>query len=211
MSNYLNNLKTRYATKRFDSSKKLTEEQLELLISAMHLAPSSYGLQPYKVVHVKNQEIKESLVEHSYNQTQVADCSDLFVLCIRTDIDEHLVNNYVKLLLEVRNIALESIEGYKNMMLNTVNSNSSENLEIWAKNQAYIVLGFLLDAAAQNNIDSCPMEGFDSNKYDEILNLKEKNLKSVVVCPVGFRSNEDLYANLPKVRVSKADFVIEVK
>jgi nitroreductase/dihydropteridine reductase len=131
MSNYLNNLKTRYATKRFDSSKKLTEEQLELLISAMHLAPSSYGLQPY--------------------------------------------------------------------------------LEIWAKNQAYIVLGFLLDAAAQNNIDSCPMEGFDSDKYDEILNLKEKNLKSVVVCPVGFRSNEDLYANLPKVRVSKADFVIEVK
>lgn len=208
MSNYIDNLKTRYATKMFDSSYIISEELENLLDQTLNLAPSSYGLQPYKIVKVKGSELKQKLREVSWDQAQVTDCSIYYILCARTDIDTSLVTDYVLNIANTRSVSEESLEGYKQMMNGAIQSMSDEQKIEWSKKQAYIVLGFLLDACAQNNLDACPMEGYDSTKYDEILGLKELGLTSAVACAVGKRSKEDVYADLPKVRLNINDLII---
>lgn len=202
MNSLIEDLNWRYACKEFDSTKKLSEEQVEILMESLRLTASSYGMQPWSFIRVTNSELREKLVEHSWNQKQVVDASDLIILCAKTDINEQLVDDYISDIVQTRGIEKESLAGFKKMMMYTVGW-SEERKAAWADKQIYIAMGTLLSTCAHLKIDSCPMEGFVPAKYDEVLGLKEMGLRSVLVCPVGYRSENDNYAKLAKVRADK--------
>lgn len=209
MSNIINALNWRYATKAYDASKKLSDVQVNTLIESIRLTPSSYGLPVYKVIHVKDAETREKLKLAAWGQPQITDASELFVFAVKTDLSDTSVDEYMNDISKIRNVPVESLAEYAGMIKGTVNSLSEEHKTAWAARQAYIALGVLLATAALEEIDSTPMEGFTAEKFDEILGLKELNLKSVVVCTAGYRAESDSYASLAKVRVSKENLVIE--
>lgn len=206
MSGIISNLEWRYACKQFDSEKKLTENQLNTIIDSLILTASSYGAQPWKFLVIKNQKLREELVGASFGQKQVSEASDLIVLCREEKIDEDFIDGYIHNVCEVRGQKPEELEGFKNMLMKIV-AKSDEQKAQWAKNQVYIALGNLLTTCAELRVDSCPMEGFLPSKVDEILGLKELGLKSVLLCPIGFRSDSDKYANIKKVRQAKDKIV----
>ncbi len=203
-----NSLLWRYATKKFDPSKKVPESQFTELIEALRLAPSSFGLQPWKFAVVVNPALRKELQAHAWNQPQVADASHLIVLCALKSIDEAYVKQFIKQLASQRGVSVESLKSYEEMMLGFVKGHTKEWLSEWMKKQVYLALGFLIYAASDRHIDSCPMEGFDSKKFDEILKLGDEGIESVVLCPVGYRSSEDPYSSLKKVRFSSQEVVV---
>ncbi|MFV8224797.1 NAD(P)H-dependent oxidoreductase [Christiangramia aquimixticola] len=204
---YNEDLNWRYATKKFDASKKLSQEELEQILESIQLTASSYGLQPYEVIVVENEEIREKLKAVAWNQTQVTDASHLLVFANLTKVTEGYVHNYLDNIANTRNISREDLKGMEDMIKNTVLQLPAQAQEIWAAKQAYIALGNLLSSAANLKIDTCPMEGFDAEKFDEILGLKERNLTTAVIAPIGFRSSEDYYQDLAKVRKAKSDLI----
>lgn len=200
-NNFLEDLQWRYATKSFDST-TLTDEQLNYILEAGRLAASSYGLEPWKFLVIKNPELRTKLQAASWNQTQVTQSSHLIVLCARTDINETYVNNYQVALETNVGMPAGSLDGLGNMIRGSINYLTPEQIIEWNKKQVYIALGQMMSACATAKIDSCPMEGFDAKAYSDILGLEEKNLVATVVLPVGFRSPEDKTANYPKFRRS---------
>lgn len=200
----------RYATKKFDSSRKIPKAQLDELLEALRLAPSSFGLQPWKFIVVKNNALRKELKVHSWNQSQIVDASELIVLCALRELDEAYIKNYVRQVANERSVPVESLKSYEDLMIGTVKNQTKEQISEWMKHQVYIALGFLMYAASERRIDSCPMEGFDRKKYDEILKLEEKGLQSVVLCTVGYRAHDDTYARSKKVRFSLKE-VLEIK
>jgi len=200
----------RYATKQFDSTKKLSEEQLTALLTDMNLTATSFGLQPFEIIVVTDPVVREKLRAVSWNQSQVVDASHLILLAVRTDVDESFVDAYIAHLAEVRGISVDAVKGYADMMKGFLSQHSVESLTVWAQKQAYIALGTLLASAAVREIDACPMEGFDANAVDDILGLTRKHLKSTVMCPVGYRSAEDKTAAYAKVRRPLGDVVHRV-
>ncbi len=206
----IENLQWRYAVKKFDQHKSLTEVQINILKEAFNLTATSYGLQPVKLVVVKNKEIQQSLVPHSWNQQQVADASHLLVLCVQKELTPEDIESYFNLVKSTRNTPDEILNPFKSFLKDAINSKSKDEITSWAKNQAYIALGNLMTVAANEKIDSCPMEGFTPEKYDEILNLKSHNLASVLVMPVGFRAEDDYMKDLKKVRRKISEVVIEI-
>ena len=206
----IDDMKWRYATKEFDSSKKLSNEQLSNVLDSLRLSSSSFGLQPWKFLVVENQDLKDQLLPHSWNQKQVVDASHVIVMCVPTNFSEDHINKFVKSISETRNIPIEELDGYRDMMSGFLSRKSPEAVIAWMTNQVYIAMGHLLSACAALRIDACPMEGFIGKEYDRILNLGEKNLKSVLVCPVGFRSENDKYAQLAKVRYPNEELFIHV-
>ena len=208
--NIIESLEWRYAAKKFDAEKMLSETQINTLKEAFNLTATSYGLQPVKMVIIKNKEIQQELVEHSWNQQQVAQASHLIVICIQDVINEKDIENYFNLVKKTRNTPDEILNPFKDYLKSDITNRSEAQLAIWMKNQAYIALGNLLTVAAVEKIDSCPMEGFNPEKYDEILNLKKHNLKSALVLPVGFRAEDDYMKDLKKVRKNTSDVVIEI-
>jgi len=206
----LDALKWRYATKEFDSAKKLSENQVQNLLEVLNLTPTSYGLQPLKFVRVKDINLRTQLLEASWNQKQIIEASDLIIICIEAEIKEKHVDTYIDLICKTREFDpnLPRFNSFKKMLMNVVEM-PKEEYQTWAKKQAYIALGNLMTAAASEKIDICPMEGFDPKRYDEILNLQTHNLHSVLACPIGFRSDNDALAKLPKVRKKHADIVLE--
>lgn len=187
----LDKLSWRYATKKYDVSKKLSKEELDSLLSAVQLSPSSYGIQPYKVLVVTNPEVREKLKAVGYNQSQITDASHLFVFAVYDNFDASHIDEYAHNIAETRGLKVEDIDGFVTLMKSVVNSRSEAELKVWNSKQAYIALGVLLETAALLGLDASPMEGFDAAKFDEILNLKEQNLTSVVIAGVGHRSSED--------------------
>jgi nitroreductase len=208
--NIIDNLKWRYAVKKFDTNKNLTQEQLNLLKEAFNLTATSYGLQPLKLVVLENKEIQEKLVPHSWNQQQVVQVSHLLVICVKDKYTPKEVETYFNLVQQIRNTPDDVINPFKEFLTAEIAKKTQEELFIWNKNQAYIALGNLLTVCAMQQIDSCPMEGFNPEKYDEILQLKERNLKSVLVLPVGFRAEDDYMKDLKKVRKNITETVIEI-
>lgn len=206
----INALNWRYATKQFNADKKLTEEQLELLLEAVQLSPSSYGLQPYKVLVISNQKVKAELKAAAYGQTQLTDASHIIVFARTKTYTTAEVDKFAENIAQTRSIEVSMIKDYVDMMKGTVSSRSQEELANWNARQAYIALGVLLETAALNEIDACPMEGFDSAQFDAILGLDELNLSSVVIAPIGFRTDEDVYQHFKKVRKSKDDLFIHI-
>ena len=208
--NIIDNLKWRYAVKKFDTNRELSEAQINTLKEAFNLTATSYGLQPLKLVVIKNKEIQEELVEYSWNQQQIVQASHLLVICIQDNYTTTEVENYFNLVQKIRNTPDEIINPFKEFLTAEIAKKTQEELYASNKNQAYIALGNLLTVCATLEIDSCPMEGFVPEKYDEILNLKKHNLKSVLVLPVGFRAEDDYMKDLTKVRKNLSDSILEI-
>lgn len=206
----IESLKWRYAVKKFDSEKLLTKNQINILKEAFNLTASTYGLQPVKMVILSNKELQNKLVEHSYNQQQIAQASHVLVLCIPKKYGQKEVDEYFSLIKKIRNTSDEILNPFKDNLTKIINKKSQEELYNWNKNQAYIAMGNLLTVCAIEKIDSCPMEGFIPEKYDEVLNLKEYNLTSVLLIPVGFRADDDFMKDLKKVRKGVENSVIEL-
>ncbi|WP_299625866.1 NAD(P)H-dependent oxidoreductase [uncultured Tenacibaculum sp.] len=210
MNTTIDSLKWRYAVKKFDENKYLSEEQIQTVKEAFNLTATSYGLQPVSLVVIKNKEIQQQLVEHSWNQQQVVQASHVLVICIPKEQTAKDVEQYFKLVKEIRNTPDEILNPFKDFLMDSFSKKTQEELYTWNKNQAYIALGNLLTVCAVENIDSCPMEGFVPEKYDEILNLEEKNLQSVLVLPLGFRAEDDYMKDLKKVRKNIDQVIFDI-
>ena len=194
----------------FDQDKKISKGDFDELLEVVRLAPSSFGLQPWKVLLVKNPDIRKKLREAAYNQAQITDAAELVIFVTPKETGEKDISKFIKLVSDTRSVSLESLEGYKKSLAGSIGSKSEKEVAGWVGKQAYIALGFLLEAAALKNIDGCPMEGFDHAKFDEILGLDKKGYESRVICALGYRSEKDEYAKSKKVRFSKEEIFEEV-
>jgi nitroreductase len=201
--NILENLKWRYATKKFDSTYQLSESELNTIKEVIQLSPASFGLQPYKVLIVTNPEIREQLKAVSWNQPQVTDASALLVFVKNKNVDESEVDLFVENIINTRGVTKEMLAEYEGMMKHAVSSQTEDQKSNWVEKQIYLAVGNLLTSLSVLGIDSCPMEGFDRGQYDSILGLTETS--SVIVCPIGKRDESDEYQNYPKVRKSTDD------
>ncbi|HFS66667.1 MAG TPA: NAD(P)H-dependent oxidoreductase [Flavobacteriia bacterium] len=210
MAKTIKQLKWRYAVKKFDASKKLSKTKLDRLKQAFNLTATSYGLQPIKMLVIKDKVLKEKLLEHAYYQQQITTASHLLVIAIDTDFTVKDVDNYFDLEKQIRGTSEEIIGKFRKQLKDSIQQKSKEDVEQMAKNQAYIALGNLMTVCAYEKIDACPMEGFNPDKFDEILDLKKKNLKSVLLLPVGYRAEDDFMRKLRKVRKPIKDTIIEV-
>jgi len=200
----------RYAVKRFEENKKVNQKTLNRILEITNLSATSYGLQPYMTVVVKNQELKEKLVSASYGQTNVADSSHLIIFAARKDINENYINNFVELTAKARNSENEKLADFKNMLVKSFAAKSEDEIFAWALKQAYLALGTFLVACAAEKIDSCPIGGFISEEYDKILNLEKYHLRSVVVAAIGYRHKDDKYQYFKKVRKPLNEMIIEI-
>ena len=198
----------RYATKKFDASRKLSAEEWDKLEQALVLAPSSYGLQPYKFIVITDASLKEQLLPFAYGQTQITDCSHLVVFAARTDVTEQDVEHYMARITEVRGVERAHLEGYAKVIKgDVVNGPRHAVAKEWCARQAYIALGQLMTVAALASIDVCPMEGISPDKFTEILGLADKGYTAVVVATVGHRAADDGAASLPKVRFPAGELI----
>ena len=204
----LDKLNWRYATKEFDTSKVISDIKVDKLLKAANLTATSFGLQPAKVVLVENKELRENLVQYSWGQRQVADSSHLLVITISSDIGDKDVDAYVDRISEQRGVKKQTIEGMSKMVKGFLANMGPAEKKEWMANQAHIILGNLLTVCAVEDIDACPIAGFQPDKYDEILGLENDGQKSILVLPVGYRLNSDKYASLVKVRMHDSEFVI---
>ena len=194
-------LKWRYATKRFDPTRKVSGEDLRKLMEAVNLTATSFGLQPFRVVVVSDPEMKEKLREASYNQPQLTESSHTFVFAAKTEMSGDYIDDYVRRIAATRGLPVEQVRGFGDYMKGSVTTKPQEFIQQWNQRQAYAALGTLLAAAAELRIDNCPMEGFEPEKYDELLGLKERGLTATVIASVGYRSAEDATQTHQKVRL----------
>ena len=206
----IESLQWRSAIRQFDTSKKVGVEDLETLLESANLTATSGGLQPFKIVVVSNDDIQSKLLPLSYNQMQVKAASHVLVFAVETNVNEETVDRFIARAAEVRGQGQNELIGYSDSMKAYIKSIPEDQRFIWAKNQAYIALGTVLTAAAALQIDSCPMEGFDAEKYQEILGLTDKNLMPAVILPIGYRSEEDVHSKAKKVRKTRENFVLEL-
>ena len=204
----LKSLEWRYATKKMNGE-KIPQDKLERILEATRLAPSSYGLTPYNVIVVEDQKLKEELQGACYGQTQLSESSAVLVFATWDDVTENSVGNYINEIAKQREIPVESLNGLQDMMNGSLTNMTHEQKISWAQRQAYIGLGFALTAAAVEEVDSTPMEGFVPESVDTVLGLQELGLKSVVVLPLGYRDTENDYlSTLKKVRWDNDKFFI---
>lgn len=212
MSDLLSKLRWRYATKKFDSAKAVPQEKVERILEAIRLTATSSGLQPYEVIVVNNPELRAQIQPHAWNQAQITEASHLLVFAAWDNYTAERINMMFDLVNEERGVRNEGWENYRQQLLNTYVARDAETNYQHAARQAYIGLGTALIAAAEEEVDATPMEGFDPAKVDEILKLRERGLRSVVILPLGYRAAEgDWLVSLKKVRRSREDFVIEMK
>lgn len=210
MSTILNKLNWRYATKNFDSSKQVSNEDLNTLLEAGRLTASSYGLQPYEIYVIKNEEVRKELRKASYDQPQITDASCIIVLANKPTFDDSMIDDYIANIMKVRGLSKEDLEGFSKTMKSTLLDLPDAYKGAWTSNQAYIVLGNLMTIAAEMEIDTCPMEGFDKEQYNEILGLTNKGLNAAVVLAVGYRSSEDATQHYPKVRYPEEQIITHI-
>lgn len=205
----LNQLQWRYATKKFDATRAISAADWSTLEQALILSPSSYGLQPWKFVVITDPVTKAKLPPISWGQMQVVEASHVVVFAIKRDLSEADIDQYLARIVEVRGGSVEALAGFRGMMVGSL-LKSGMNLTHWASLQAYIALGQFMTTAAMLGIDTCPMEGIQPAKYDEVLDLQRLDYQTVVACVAGYRAADDKYAAMPKVRFDAADVVLRV-
>ena len=212
MSQLLEQLQWRYATKKMDPTKVVPQDTLERIIEAARLAPTSSGLQPFELFVISNAEVRKQIRAVANDQSQVTDCSHLLVFAAWDNYTPERINHMFDLNVSVRGGTNEGWENYRNMLLKNYTVRDPQVNFEHAARQAYIAMGFALIAAATEEVDSTPMEGFKPEAVDEILNLSAKGLRSVAIMPLGYRaSGQDWLENLVKVRRPMSDFLTEVK
>ncbi|MFP5519161.1 MAG: NAD(P)H-dependent oxidoreductase [Bdellovibrionia bacterium] len=194
-------LNWRYATKKYDSTKKLKESDWQTLAEALRLAPSSYGLQPWKFLVVQNPELRAQLRPVSWGQSIIEDCSHLIVFTTREFMTKEHIAAHIEQTAKSRGVPAQELEGYKTFMEQKILNEKPANTHLgWNQRQAYIAMGFLLETAALMKIDATPVEGIDPDAYDKILNLQGTGYKTVAVVTLGYRHAEDGYQQAPKSR-----------
>ncbi|MFD2144518.1 NAD(P)H-dependent oxidoreductase [Mucilaginibacter antarcticus] len=206
----IDKLNWRYATKKFDANKKISPQQLAELLAAVQLAPSSAGLQPYRIIIVSDPEVKAKLRDAAKGQQQLTTASHVVVFAAETNLDEAYVKRYIDLIAETRGMDRTLLEAFETNIIHNVNSKTEDVKITWNHKQAYIALGVLLSAAADLNIDACPMEGFEPGKFDEILGLRELGLTTSVIAPIGFRAEDDHLSKAKKVRRPTEELFIHI-
>jgi nitroreductase/dihydropteridine reductase len=203
-------LNWRYATKKFDSTKKIAADKLQNILDAVQLAPSSIGLQHYRILVIEDAGTRAKLRAAAYGQSQITDASQLIVFAAETGINEDFGKKYIDNVAATRNVARETLAGFEGMVLGAITARTPDQLLIWAQKQAYIALGVLIAATAEQDVDSCPMEGFDPAQFDEILGLTEKGLTATVMATIGYRAADDDYSKLIKVRRPADELFIHI-
>jgi nitroreductase len=200
-------LNWRYAVKIFDPSKKISEKDLNTILESARLSPSSSGVEMWKFIVVDNPEVRKKLREASFDQPKVTDASHLIIIAYRTDSEENMVRERLERTAKIQNQKVEELEGLKKMLQSGLDQKIKDGtLEAWVKAQAYIPLGMMISTAALLHVDAGPMEGFEPEKVDEILGLKEKNLKSTTMLALGYRG-DDPAATRPKIRRDFAEVI----
>jgi nitroreductase/dihydropteridine reductase len=211
MSELLKNLQWRYATKKMDPTKKVPQEKIDRILEAVRLTASSSGLQPYQVFVVSNPALREQIKVNAWNQAQVTDASHLLVFAAWDNYTAERINDMFDLVNAERGVKNEGWEAYRQQLLNSYPQRDAETNYQHAARQAYIGVGTALIAAAEEKVDATPMEGFDPAKVDDILKLRERGLRSVVILPLGYRAGEgDWLVNLKKVRRPRDQFITEL-
>jgi nitroreductase len=201
-------LNWRYATKEFDPARKIPPEDWAALEDALILSPSSYGLQPWKFIVITDPKTREKLLPATWNQRQVLDCSHYLVFTVNTTMTEAHIDKHVTRVIEVRGGAIEGLKRFRDTMIEDVITGARGAIaQQWATHQAYLALGNFITSAALMGIDTCPMEGFEPEKYDAILDLPAKGLTSVVCCAAGYRSANDKAAKQKKVRFPREHMI----
>ena len=207
--NILEALEWRYASKRMNGT-KVPAAKVNAILEAIRLAPSSMGLQPYTVLVIENEDLKKQIQPIAYNQPQIVESSHLLVFAAWDNITPTQIDAFIKHTATVRNMPEENLADFKNTLLNMAKNNTQEQNYNWAARQAYIAFGVGLVAAAAEQVDATPMEGFNAAALDKLLNLKEKGLRSITLMPLGYRDTDnDWLASLPKVRREREAFIIE--
>lgn len=202
----------RYAVKKFDTNKKVSDSDWKLLEETLRLSPSSYGLQPWKFLIVQNPELRQKLKAASWNQTQVTDCSHYVVFTTLKKVTENYVKKFIDSTAEVRKIPADTLKGYNDMMVgDLIKGPRSEVINHWAQRQSYIAMGNLMNTAAFMHIDTCPLEGLDPAQYDQILGLTGSGYGTVCAVAVGYRHAEDAYAKATKVRFPTQEVIQWIK
>ena len=204
----IKNLNWRYATKKFNATKKIAKTDLAVLKEAVRLSASSYGLQPYQVILVENEDLRQQIKAVGWNQTQITDASDLLIFANITNVGSIEIQKYIQNMATTREVPVENLKGFEDMMYNAIEALTPEAKEVWSAKQAYIALGTLLSAAADLKIDATPMEGFDRNAVNQILGLPEKGLSAAVIVTLGYRHDEDTTQHYKKVRKPNEELFI---
>ena len=210
MNDYIENLNWRYATKKFNSEHHISGADIEKLLEAIRLSASSYGLQPYHVFVITDGELRQKLKPSSWGQGQITDASHLIVFANQTDFDAQLIDGYINNVSETRNIPEDGLKGYGDFMKSKLLELPKDIKAEWTAKQTYLAVGNLLSAAASLKIDTCPMEGFEPQAYNEALGLTEKGLNAAVVVALGYRSEEDETQHYKKVRQSKEELFTHI-
>lgn len=205
----LNQLNWRYACKKFDPTKKISDANLNTLLESMRLSASSYGLQPWKFILVQTPELRKQLLPLSWGQSPVTDASHFIVLTYKEKMDEQHIEKFIQKTAEVRNLDPQNLDGFKNVMIgDLVKGPRSEVINWWAQRQTYIAMGTFLTVAAMLEIDTLPMEGLDPVAYDKALELQGTGYKTVAAIACGYRAADDKYQNIKKVRFDLNDILI---
>lgn len=210
MSNFLNNQNWRYATKKFDASKKVSSEDLHTLKEAVRLSASSYGLQPYKIIIVENPEVRAKIQPAAWGQSQIIDASHLFIFANETNFGDEGIDAFLNSISDTRETPLEALTGYGDFMKSKISTLEPAVKNVWTSKQTYLALGNLLNAAAELKIDVTPMEGFDPQQINEILGLDKLNLNTSLIATIGYRHEEDSTQHQKKVRKSQENLFITI-
>jgi nitroreductase len=208
MNTFLENQNWRYATKKFDATKKITTKDFATLKEAMRLSTSSYGLQPYKIIIVENPELRAQIKPAAWGQSQIVDASHIVVFANELNYGEEGINDYFENVSQTREVSVESMKGYMDFMKAAVTKLSDDETNIWTAKQTYLALGNLMNAAAELRIDVTPMEGFVPEQVNEILGLNELGLNATLIATLGYRHEEDATQYFKKVRKSNEELFI---
>lgn len=201
-------LQWRYATKKFDNTKNIPSEKMDIITKAFNLTATSYGLQPVRLVVINNKELQNQLLPHAMGQSQVTDASHVLVFCIEKDVKSPYVHDYFDNVRDTRATPEETLAPFRQMLAEKFDAQQKDETRNWAINQAYLAMGNLMTVCALEGIDACPMEGFKPEKFDDVLQLTDLNIASVLIMPIGYRADDDMFAAFEKVRRSAEDTVI---
>lgn len=210
MAQFIKDANWRYATKKFDATKKISAEDFASLKEAIRLSASSYGLQPYKILIIENPEVRAQLQPASWGQSQIVDASHLLVFANVTNFGETEIDATINNMATTRNIPLEALQGYGDFMKSKLVGLPDDVKSNWTSKQTYLALGNLLNAAAELKIDVTPMEGFEPEKYNEILGLDKLGLNASLVATIGYRHEEDATQHYAKVRKSNEELFVTI-
>ncbi|MCJ8295739.1 MAG: nitroreductase family protein [Colwellia sp.] len=205
----INALNWRYAVKRFNQD-ILNQAQLNELIESVRLAPSAYGIQPYQLIVVSTDTVKQACLPYSYGQDKVANCSHLLVLAHKTELNQHDIAAFIEQLAVSQGKSINDLAAYQKQIEADLLTRTPEQQANWAQQQCYLALGTLLTSAAASYIDACPMTGFDVNGINQVLGLSEKGLSAAILCPVGIRAEDDHAASRFKFRLSQEQLVVNL-